>query len=222
MGRPLRISVPGVPYHVTARGNNQGEIFVDEVDKQQYLLFLKAAKDTYAYQLQAYALMSNHVHLLLQSSERGSLSSVIHFVHGQYALYFNQRHHRVGHVFEARFFSVPISTDEYFFAALRYIHLNPVSAGIAGHPAAYPWTSYHAYREPRFNWLGLVDRDLTLRLFSTNEADAIRQFQSLAEPIPQPTRDIWFASLEPRPRGRPRKSARHFSVIQQEKVPGTF
>ena len=130
-------------YHVIARGTGRQIIFEDDEDRKRFLyLFKKALKDCGA-EVYAWCLMSNHVHLLIHASI-DVLSKVMHSVLRPYAIYFNERNGRVGHLFQERFRSEPINDDVYFLTVIRYIHRNPVKAGIAK-LEEYPWSSYHEY-----------------------------------------------------------------------------
>jgi putative transposase len=97
--------------------------------------------------IHAYVLMSNHVHLLVAPAQAGGVASMIQIVGRQYVQYFNRRHDRTGTLWEGRYRSALIDSDQYLFACMRYIELNPVRAGIARHPRDYAWSSYLANAE---------------------------------------------------------------------------
>lgn len=162
MPRPLRPLDPEGIYHVVVRGNNREPVFSDDGDRQEYLRMVRHYKDEYAFVCHAYAFMTNHIHLLLQPGERVTISKLMQGLNTTYTKYFNRRHGRVGHLYQGRFYSSLVDRDGYFLEVLRYIHLNPVRAGMVRHPHAYPWTSYHAYLQPSHNPLGLVDVELVL------------------------------------------------------------
>lgn len=144
MARPLRIEYPGAVYHVLGRGNNRQAVFRDNADRRVYLDKLQqycAAKEVY---LLCYCLLSNHVHLLVETP-RGNLSKLMQAFQTSYTRYFNRRHGRTGHVFEQRYKAFLVDRDAYLLQVSRYIHLNPVGAKVVGRPQAYRWSSYRAY-----------------------------------------------------------------------------
>ncbi len=103
--------------------------------------FVATAGDSYAY-----CLMTNHFHLLVQTPQP-NLSQGMQRLNSEYAGYFNERHRLDGHLFQQRFDSRLIETDEYFADAMRYIAFNPVRAGLCGHPAEWPWSSFFGVAE---------------------------------------------------------------------------
>lgn len=127
-------------YHVLARGINQQRIFEETADFESYLEVLARVKRQAPFTLFAYCLMSNHVHLLVRE-DMVPLSQVLQRVGIAYAYRFNQKHDRSGHLFQDRFKSEPVEDDGYFATVVRYIHFNPVKAGICESPEQYPWSS---------------------------------------------------------------------------------
>jgi len=142
--RSPRLFVADGIYHVTARGNNGDEIFRDDFDRSLYLQLLATAARATAARILAYVLMINHVHLAVQTSAP-NLYETMHRAHRPYAGRFNRRHGRTGHLFGDRYHSKPVIDDPYLLETTRYIHLNPVRAGVARHPADHPWSSYRCY-----------------------------------------------------------------------------
>jgi putative transposase len=140
MARPLRIEFPDAFYHVTARGNERRNIFRDDRDRQRLLGYLESAVLRYKAVVHVYCLMSNHYHLLL-STPAGNLSQIMRHINGGYTTYFNKRHDRAGHLLQGRYKAILVEADPYAGELSRYIHLNPVRAGIAGRPEEYPWSS---------------------------------------------------------------------------------
>lgn len=132
-------------YHVVAKGDGGQILFENDPDRLRFLTLLERAAEDTSVDVHAYCLMSNHVHLLLRD-EKLTLSASMKQLCEQYAMYFRKITGRVGHVFQGRFWSEPIETDEYFLAALRYIHANPEPAGIC-RAKDYPWSSYLAYHD---------------------------------------------------------------------------
>ena len=153
-----RVSESGY-YHVMLRGNGRQVIFEDDADRRAFLEALGEAMSSRGIEIVAWCLMSNHVHLLL-ADPGGRLSDAIHAMTTSYAGHFNRRSGHVGSVFAGRFKSVPVEDDAQLLAAVRYIHDNPVKAGICAVPDEYPWSSYHEYvGEP---WIASVETVLDL------------------------------------------------------------
>jgi putative transposase len=141
--RPPREEVEGGIFHVFARGNGRGLIFLDDTDRHRYLRLLGETVMRQRWYALAYCLMDNHVHLLLETPER-NLGEGMQRLHGRYAQRFNRRHDHVGHVFQGRFGSVRVTTDAQMWAVTAYIAANPVSARQARRPDEWPWSSYRA------------------------------------------------------------------------------
>ncbi len=143
MGRQLRVQEPGQCFHVVSRGVRRSALAIDDVDRHLYVRLLGITTFRHRWRCLAYCLMSNHVHLLIEL-RAPTLSTGMQYLNGAYARAFNKRHGYVGHAFETRFHSSLIATEQHLAAALRYIALNPVTAGICGDPAEWPWSSYRA------------------------------------------------------------------------------
>ena len=141
MARQLRISYPGASYHITSRGNERKDIFKSPKDRQRFLSYLGSASIRYGALIHSYCLMDNHYHLLIETPV-GNLSQIMQHINGGYAAYFNVKHHRSGHLFQGRYRAIVVDVDEYAQQLSRYIHLNPVRAGIVDKPERYPWSSY--------------------------------------------------------------------------------
>ena len=166
MGYPPRLCFDGALYHLTARGDNREPIFLDAADYQHYLLLLRRYKDHFRSKLHAYALMPNHVHLILEPAPETTVSRIMQCTGITYTKYFNRRYGRVGHVFQGRFHSRLIEKDAYLLVASRYVHLNPVRAKLVRRPADYLWSSYRAYQDPPHDPLRLVDTADVLSLIN--------------------------------------------------------
>jgi REP element-mobilizing transposase RayT len=144
MVRPLRIEFPGAVYHVTARGNRRESIFVSDRDRATLLRIAGDAMLRFDGRLLAFCLMGNHYHLVLRT-ERANLSQTMRHVNGVYTQTFNQRHTKVGHVFQGRFKAILVDSDAYLRTVCRYVDLNPVRAGLVDDPAAWRWSSYRMH-----------------------------------------------------------------------------
>jgi len=144
MSRVARIVVPGIPHHITQRGNRQAAIFETDEDRLAYLRFLKKYTVQHDLSLWAYCLMTNHVHLVAVPGHEASLGHALRDTHTVYAMYFNSRTACSGHVWQGRFYSCPLD-DPHLWAAVRYVERNPVAAGMVERAEAYRWSSAGAH-----------------------------------------------------------------------------
>lgn len=144
MPRVGRIVIPGVPHHVTQRGNNRQDVFFVDDDRRMYLSLLKYHASEHALSVLGYCLMSNHVHLLVEPRRADSLAKAIGRTHLLYAQYIHRLHDRSGHLWQSRFFSCPLD-DAQCWAALRYIERNPVRAKVVRSAWRYRWSSAAAH-----------------------------------------------------------------------------
>lgn len=142
--RKKRVWFPGAKYHITSRGLRKSPLFYDDYDRNKYLDLLKEAIEQYPFHLQAYCLMTNHIHLQIESIET-TPSQILKLLHTKYAKYFNKRYDFSGHVFESRYGSELITAIDYELEVNRYIHLNPVKANLVKNPEDYRWSSYRTY-----------------------------------------------------------------------------
>jgi REP element-mobilizing transposase RayT len=164
MARRSREEQAGGIHHAFARGVERRTIFLDEVDFKQYVKLVGQVTVRYRWNLLAYCLMPNHVHLLVETPEP-NLGRGMQHLHGLYAAGFNERHGRIGHLFERRYGNVPIRNDAQLLTATTYIALNPVKAALATRPENWPWSSHAAtVNDAPPPWLA-VDR--LSELFST-------------------------------------------------------
>ncbi len=154
MARPLRIEYPGAFYHVTSRGNELKEIFKSIKDRERFLDYLGTANERYGALIHVYCLMSNHYHIFLETA-RGNLSQIMGHINGAYTNYFNTKRKRSGHLFQGRYKAILVDADAYAQELSRYIHLNPVRAGMVEKPEDYLWSSYRGYmgRKKNPEWL---------------------------------------------------------------------
>lgn len=173
MARKKRIWFPGATYHITARGNRKELIFYDNRDKYKYIDLLKETRRKYPFLLHAYCLMNNHLHLQLETKE-DSISRIMGLIHTKYAIYFNNRHSLIGHVFQDRYGSNLIHNANYFLTVNRYIHLNPVEANIVSKPEDYQWSSYREYITSTKN--PVVTTSKTLSYFTNSNIKFYRSF----------------------------------------------
>lgn len=176
MPRYRRILSENGIYHVMIRGNERKNLFLDEEDKQRFIEILTVKKREAGFLIYAYCLMDNHVHLLVRESAEG-LATMMKRINVSYVYYFNQKNHRTGHLFQDRFKSEPIDNERYLLAVLRYIHNNPVKAGIVEKPRQYKWSSYNSYLNPHKSETKMVDTEFILSLMADDQEKAIRQFK---------------------------------------------
>lgn len=186
MPRPPRIHVPNAFYHVTLRGNHRNDIFFTDADRRYFIERVTRTMQQFGARLHAYCLMTNHVHMLIQIAD-DPLGRLILRIAAPYARYVQRNMGTTGHLFEKRYYSGFIDSDEYLLAVLRYIHLNPVEAGIVKNVSDYNWSSHRTYlglrQEP---W---VTTDFVLRIFHEECERAVISYKELME------------GWEPRPNG---------------------
>ena len=179
MARPLRIEYPGAFYHVTSRGNEQKDIYKSKKDREQFLHYLETATGRYGAIIHTYCLMDNHYHLLLETPD-GNLSQIMRHINGAYTTYHNVKRKRAGHLFQGRYKAILVEADEYAEELSRYIHLNPVRAGIVERPEEFAWSSYRSYIGESQNpdWL---QTEFVLGYFGGKVKSARRKYQQFVE-----------------------------------------
>ena len=151
-------------YHIMIRGINKQSILEDSEDNQKFLEVLMECKVLSEYKIYAYCFMGNHIHLLLKV-EKENLEQIFKRIGARYVYYYNWKYKRSGHLFQDRFKSEPIDDDSYLLAVLRYIHNNPVKAGLSKSADKYQWSSYNEYLELN----NLVDIEFVLGMMKADE-----------------------------------------------------
>ena len=185
MARPPRLQFPGAVYHVTARGNERRPIFRDDLDRREYLDRIAHYRLRFRFQLLAYCLMTNHVHLAVRSGAV-PLSRVMAGLQSSYTQWFNRRHERVGHLFQGRYKAFLVQEDRYLLALIRYVHLNPVAAGIVESASGYSWSSDRYFR--RGSGPPWLDLDGVFPALGLNRQSAVRRYVELVDgPGPLPS-----------------------------------
>lgn len=175
MPRQVRkLSESGI-YHIMIRGNERKDIFLDEEDKQRFIDTLREKQRDGEFTVYALCIMNNHAHLLLKVENDG-LARIMKRINSSYAYYYNNKYQRVGHVFQDRFKSETIENDNYFLAAIRYIHNNPVKAGMVKAPCHYKWSSYGSYTGGGSLEDGIIEKDMVLEIFSSKKDKAVELF----------------------------------------------
>src|SRR4029453_17832924 len=177
MERPLREEVENGVFHVYARGNAKQAIYLDDHDRHTYLRLFGRTVEKRNWRCLAYCLMANHVHLVVQTPD-ANLAAGMQTFHGLYAQTFNERHRRVGHLFQGRYGAVRIRSDRQLWTLLLYLALNPVEAGLCTRPAEWRWGSSGVVSEDVPAWL---DRVSLLELLAGNGRDPWRRYVEFVE-----------------------------------------
>jgi putative transposase len=181
MPRPLRIHVPDGFYHVTLRGNHRQAIFTRDCERTLLNTIVARAIEKYDARLHAYCWMTNHLHLIVQV-RASPLGKVIQQIASQYARAFQLNLKTTGHLFENRYHATLIDTDAYLLEALRYVHQNPVRAGLVPAVAHYRWSSHTAYLRGAGDLL--VTTDFALSLLSRDRARAVIRYGAFIDDVP--------------------------------------
>jgi putative transposase len=179
MARPLRIQFAGALYHVMSRGNEKQSIVRDDIDRYKRIDWLRRTVEIYGWRLHAFTLMTNHEHLFVETPEP-NLSAGMQYLGGSYTSYFNWRYKRSGHLFQGRFKAHLVQTEGYFREVSRYIHLNPVRAGMVARPQDYQWSSYPGYAQGR-RTVAWVCYDRVLAEFGSDAGDARRAYDRFVQ-----------------------------------------
>jgi REP element-mobilizing transposase RayT len=181
MARPLRVEYPGAFYHVINRGNTGQDLFKSLRDREKFLEYLETATTRFLIRIHTYCLMTNHYHLLVETPE-ANLSRAMQWINVSYAVYFNTKRERHGHLFQGRFKSVLVEADEYLKPLSRYIHLNPVRAKMIGSASDYPWSSYSFFigKKKAPKWL---ESDWLLSQFGGNQRGSHKNYQAYVEDV---------------------------------------
>jgi len=220
MPRLARLVVPGVPHHVTQRGNRRQKTFFGEGDFALYAQLLREGCARAGTRIWAWCLMPNHVHLILVPAHEDGLRAAIGEAHRRYTRFVNEREGWRGHLWQERFASFPMD-EKWLVACARYVELNPVRAGLAGRPEEWRWSSARAHLGIRPDALTetgpLLDRvgDWRALLDDGIEAaarDAIRASERSGRPLGdgrfvERLETALGRPLRPQPRGRPRSRA---------------
>ncbi len=169
MPRLPRLKLPDTPLHIIQRGNNRSVCFAADEDYRFYLDHLAEISAKVGVAIHAYALMTNHVHLLVTPQDAEGASQLMKRLGQRYVQYFNRVYQRTGTLWEGRFRSCVVGEKDYFLGCQRYIELNPVRAAMVAHPGEYRWSSYGANAQgdasalirphPVYAGLGLTDEE---------------------------------------------------------------
>ncbi|MBA4421781.1 MAG: transposase [Syntrophus sp. (in: bacteria)] len=220
MPRLPRAIAVGYPHHITQRGNHREAVFTEPGDYSRYLNWLAQYAEKYSFDVWAYCLMPNHVHLVGVPGNDGSLARTFNTVHMKYAQHHNRKSGKTGHLWQGRFFSCVLD-ERYVYAAIRYVEMNPVRSGLCGCPEDYLWSS------ARLHIAGIRTSPLSGRCYLTDTVRDWREYLS-SERSDRASRDavvkatksghpcgsedfvrriegILGRRFATRPRGRPRK-----------------
>jgi len=221
MPRVARAVFPGIPHHITQRGNRREEVFFGEEDRLTYLSWLSEYCQKYAVKVWAYCLMTNHLHLVMTPSTAEGLQRVLKPLHMRYSQRVNRARGWQGHLWQGRFFSSPLD-DAYLWAAIRYVERNPVRAGMVVKAEEYRWSSAAAHCGLRSDkvltqpslakvresiedwsvWLSAGDDEESLRILRRNSEKGL---PCGSEGFIQKLGSLANRMLEYRPQGRPKK-----------------
>lgn len=172
MPRGARVKSSSGVYHVMMRGIGRQDIFHDAEDRERFIETLVRFKRVSKYKVYGYCLMDNHIHLLIKE-EKEAISQSIKRIGVSYVYWFNAKYERYGTLFQGRFKSENVEDERYLLVVLRYIHQNPLKAGLVSKPAGWAWSSYNEYlsRYPL-----LVDTDFVLDLLHPHRKEAVEIF----------------------------------------------
>jgi putative transposase len=173
LSRKPRVWFPGAHYHITSRGNRRSALFYDDFDRFTYLEKLEDARSLFPFYLHTYCLMTNHVHLQIETIQHHPME-IMKFINMRYAIYFNKRYQFDGHVFQGRYGAELIDSIAYQLDVSRYIHLNPFEASMVKSPEFFPWSSYSAYITDSVN--PHVTTEKILSFFQTPKKENYRKF----------------------------------------------
>ncbi len=207
MARLARIVVPGLPHHVTQRGNRRERVFFEDGDHLRYLGFLAEGVKRSGTSVWAYCLMPNHVHVIAVPSHSDGLRTLFAETHRRYTAFVNDRAGWTGHLWQGRYGSV-VMDEDHLAAAVRYVSLNPVRAGLVSRAQDWPYSSVRAHLQGRTD--KVVDVVPVLARFpnfsslieagrAADEFDALRRAESSGRPLGS---EAWVLGLEAR-LGRP-------------------
>jgi putative transposase len=204
VARLARVVIPGIPHHVTQRGNGRQRTFFEDGDYALYLDLLAAAAERAQTEVWAYCLLPNHVHIVLTPSDEGGLRRTFGELHRRYTGYVNARRRTTGHLWQGRFGSVAMD-EAHFVTALRYVALNPVRARLAERAEDWPWSSTRAHLAGKDDHVVKVapalERVGDFAAFLSEPFDealsyaALRQAESVGRPIGS---SEWLADMEAR------------------------
>ncbi len=205
MARIARLVVPGLPHHVTQRGNWRGQTFFETSDYKLYLDLLARSADRARAEVWAYCLMPNHVHIILVPSDEDGLRRTFADLHRRYTGYVNARARTTGHLWQGRYGSA-VMDEAHLLNAVRYVTLNPVRAGLVRRPRAWAWSSARAHLageddavvkvQPVLDRVGDFAAFVAERFDEDAAYAALRRAETIGRPVGDPG---WLRALESAP-----------------------
>ncbi len=173
--RAKRIWYPGAVYHVMHRGVRKSAILYDEEDAAHFIFLMRKYAALYHCRIHAYCLMTTHFHILVETHD-SEIGTFVGQISHKYAMYFNRKYGFTGHLFEGRFVSKIVENDIYFLQCSRYIHLNPVKAGIVVSPEQYHYSSFRVLAGMASDLITEVERTLAYFASAKDPSLAYRRF----------------------------------------------
>lgn len=178
MARKPRIHYPGAFYHVMLRGNDGQSIFLDDSDRCRFYLLIQEGIAKFKFRVHAFCCMGNHVHIAIQVSDI-TLSRIMQNLSFRYTRWINLKYNRIGHLFQGRYKSLLVDADSYLLQLVRYIHLNPVRAGLVESPEDFSWSGHKTYIGQ--NELPWLEVNSVLSQFSQSISEAILCYKQFVE-----------------------------------------
>ena len=179
MARPLRIEYPNACYHVMNRCRKDEIVFREKDDYYFFVDLLQEIGEVWKARTAAYCLMTNHYHLLIQTPD-ANLSRCMRHINGVYTQYYNRKYHCDGQLFRGRYKSVLVDSDSYLLELVRYIHRNPLEAGLVEDLASYDWSSHKSYLSNAKKWEWLY-KEFVLGMFSENSAESKKKYMEFVQ-----------------------------------------
>jgi len=175
MSRPLRIEYEDAWYHVMNRGRRNENIFADKKDYEILVELLKESIDMWGVNISAYCLMPNHYHMLIQTL-LANISRTMRHINGVYTQRYNKKHGDDGQLFRGRYKSILVDGNSYLLQLVRYIHRNPIKAGIVDSMSRYKWSSHKAYLSSAEQW-DWLNKDIIYKFLSKNKKEWIKKYR---------------------------------------------
>lgn len=219
MARMARVIAPGIPHHITQRGNRRQQTFFCDDDYIAYLDLMAEWCGKHRVEIWAWCLMPNHVHLIAVPESEEGLARAIGEAHRRYTRMINFRENWRGHLWQERFASFPMD-ESYLLAAARYVEMTPVAAGLVSQPDEYPWSSARAHLAAQDDRLTKIEPLLSmvgnwkefLALSTATEMDTLRKHERSGRPLGKETfvdqmETLLARTLRPQKPGPKRKEA---------------
>ncbi len=177
MPRKPRFFLPGVPVHIVQRGHSRQEVFYEDNDYLAYLRWLKEGAERYKVDIHAYALMTNHIHILATALDTDGITRMMQYVGRYYVPYINRTYGTSGSIWEGRYKASLINDEEYLLTCMRYIELNPVRANIVRSPGHYRWSSYRYNGQGK--WDELINPHALYEALGKTQATRLKAYKAL-------------------------------------------